>query len=453
MKKLASALAVVLAAAAAPSVFAQSLDCAALANSALSEPAGYAQQCNFTPSSSFAAPAPSAPTDTAFVYNVRGGTPNLGLARHVLNNMPGITNVGNPALTVFSMDFNVSNDTLYIVDSTVAATPLLRTLNQTNGTPTTIAPITIDAGEGITDLAIHPQSGLAYLTSNSAAAGNRLFTINLTTGVRTLVGQMTAAPSIMIDIAVNCTGQIFGHDIADDSLYSINSTTGVATRIGGHGLAANFAQGMDFDNQDGQLYAWIYTGGGTYTFGTFNLATGAITPVNTNTPPGEWEGAVRNTCAPLQTDLALTQSNNAPAQLALGTTFTKTLTVTNNGPAAATAITVVDTLPFQLQHVSNTCSAAVSGQTVTWTIPSLANAATATCDLVVRVTGSGQFTNTASITGSTPADPTPANNTTSVVFAGAPQLAVPTLNLLGLGALLAALGGLGMFVLGRRGTA
>lgn len=452
MKKLSAALAAIVAAATAPAVFAQALDCAALSRSALTEPSGYAQQCAYTPSAPFSAPSPSAPTDTAFVYNVRGGTPNLGLARHVLNNMPGITNVGNPALTVFAMDFNVNNSVLYIVDSTTAATPLLRTLDQTTGAATTIAPIVIDAGEGITDLAIHPQSGVAYLTTNAAASGNRLFTINLATGARTLIGTMTAAPSIMIDIAVNCAGQIYGHDIADDSLYSVNPTTGAATRIGTHGLAANFAQGMDFDNQDGQLYAWVYTGGGTYTFGTFNLATGAITPVNANTPPGEWEGAVRNTCAPLQTDLALTQTNNAPAQLALGTTFTKTLTVTNNGPAAATAITVVDTLPFQLQHVSNNCAATVSGQTVTWNIASLANGATATCGIVVRVNGTGQFTNTASITASTPADPTPGNNTTSVTFSGAAQAAVPTLNLFGIGALLALFGGLGMFLIGRRGS-
>lgn len=453
MKKLAAVLVAILATAAAPTVFAQTLDCAALVNSAQAEPAGYARQCNFIPAAAPSLSDTRAPTDTAFVYNVRGGTPTLGLNSHVLNNMPGMTTLGNPALTVFAMDFNVGASTLYVVDSTAAATPLLRTLSQTNGTPTTIAPITVEAGEGITDLAINAQTGVAYLTTNTAVIGNRLYTIDLTTAAKTLIGVMTPPPSIMIDIAVNCQGQIFGHDIVDDSLYSINPTTAAATRIGTHGLAANFAQGMDFDNQDGQLYAWIYTGGGTYTYGTFNLATGAIAPLNTNTPAGEWEGATRTTCAPLQTDLALTQSNTAPSPLTINAQFTKTLTVTNNGPGAATAITVVDTLPAQLQHVSNTCAATVSGQTVTWNIASLANAATVSCVLTVRVVGSGSFTNTASITASTPADPTPGNNTTSVVFGGAPQIAVPMLNWLGLGALLAAMAGLSLFVLGRRGQA
>lgn len=449
MIKLNSILVGILAVFAAPVALSQSVDCAALANSAGTEPAAYAQQCAFSPSANMSAPAPNAPTDTAFVYNVRAGTPNLGLARHVLNNMPGITNIGNPALTVFAMDFNVSNSTLFIVDSTTAATPLLRTLDQATGVATTIAPITVLAGEGVTDLTIDPQSGAAYLSTFLTGVGSRLYTINLTTGALTNVGLMTPT-GLIIDLAVNCAGQMYAHDIGDDSLYTVNPATAAIVRIGTHGLAANFAQGMDFDNQDGQLYAWVYTGGGTYTFGTFNLATGAITPVNTNTPPGEWEGAIRNTCAPLQADLALTQSNTAPNPLTMGAQFTKTLTVTNNGPQTSTGITVVDTLPAQLQHVSNTCGATVTGQTVTWTIPTLANAATASCVLTVRVVGTGSFTNTATITASTPADPTPANNTSSVVFGGAPQVAVPMLGWLGLGALLAALGGLGLFTLGRR---
>jgi hypothetical protein len=54
---------------------------------------------------------------------------------------------------------------------------------------------------------------------------------------------------------------------------------------------------MDFDNEAGVLYAWTYQGGGANQFGTINLATGALTPLSSSNPIGEWEGAVQNVCA------------------------------------------------------------------------------------------------------------------------------------------------------------
>ncbi|MEO6066242.1 MAG: DUF11 domain-containing protein [Lysobacterales bacterium] len=132
-------------------------------------------------------------------------------------------------------------------------------------------------------------------------------------------------------------------------------------------------------------------------------------------------------------DLALTQSNNAAGNaLLIGNTFQKTLTVTNNGPSAATAITVTDTLPAQLAFVSSNCGATAAGQVVTYTIPTLANAGVNSCVLTLRITAPGTIFNTAAITASTPADPTPANNTTTAQI-GAPgggiaQTPVPALD-------------------------
>lgn len=455
--KLKLAILGVLAAAASPALFAASLDCAALANSALAEPAGYAAACGFTPPQTQSPATVNAPTDTAFVFNIRTGQPTTGFNSHLLNNMPGMTNLGAPGLTVFAMDFNPTATTLYILDTTVAlpAAPLLRTVNLANGTATTVATVTglstVNAPSGLT---INPTTGAAFVSDPTD-----LYSLNLTTGVATLIGPFNSG-GLMIDISTNCAGQMYGHDIGTDSLYSINTTTGNSTLIGPHGLAANFAQGMDFDNNTNQLYAWVYTGGGTYTYGTFNLTTGAIVPLNTNTPVGEWEGATRTTCAPVQADLAITQSNSLPAGTPnLGAAFTKSITVTNNGPAASTAITVSDTLPAQLSFTGSNCGATAAGQVVTYSIPSLANAASNTCILNVSIAAPGTIVNTASITASTPADPTPGNNTTTAQIGPtggalppppAPILPVPALDWLALAALLAALGGLGLFTMARR---
>lgn len=453
MQKHTLILAGILAALAAPVALSQSLNCAALSNSALVEPAGYAQQCAFTPSANVVSPVPLDPTDLAYVWNFR--TPNQGFNSHQLNNMPGLTNLGNPtpAITPFGIDFDPTASTLFAVFPVGApqTSVNLATINLTNGAPTVIAPVTgaYPPTSGVTDIVINPQTGAAFVSNATA-----LFTINLATGVTTLVGNMLPAGQVMIDLAINCQGQMFGHNIIDDSLYSVNTTTGAATRIGTHGLAANFAQGMDFDNEDGLLYAWIYTGGGTYTYGTFNLATGALAPLNANTPSGEYEGAIRNTCGVVAADLALTQSNNAGGALLVGNTFQKTLTVTNNGPSAATAITVTDTLPAQLTFVSSNCGATAAGQVVTYTIPTLANGATNSCVLTVRIAAAGTITNTAAITASTPADPTPGNNTTTAQIGasggGVAQTPVPALDRNTVLVLLGLVSALGLLALRQR---
>jgi len=105
----------------------------------------------------------------------------------------------------------------------------------------------------------------------------------------------------------------------------------------------------------------------------------------------------------------------------------------DNGPAAATAITVTDTLPPQLAFVSSNCGATAAGQVVTYTIASLAVGASSSCVLTVRVQSSGTIVNTAAITSSTPPDTTPANNTTTAQIGptggGIAQTPVPALDL------------------------
>lgn len=125
--------------------------------------------------------------------------------------------------------------------------------------------------------------------------------------------------------------------------------------------------------------------------------------------------------APAAADLALSQTNTAVSPVQVGTSFTKTLTVTNNGPGAVTSFTVVDTLPAQLTFAGSTCGATAAGQVVTWTGGAVPFPGSASCTITVTVAAAGTFTNTAAITASSPADPTPGNNTsTSGTITGAP---------------------------------
>src|SRR5688572_11465117 len=85
-----------------------------------------------------------------------------------------------------------------------------------------------------------------------------------------------------------------------------------------------------------------------------------------------------------QADLALTKSG--PASVNAGASLSYTLTVTNNGPNAASSITLSDPLPDFTTPVSASGSgwSCTSGSTVTCSMPSLASgaASTVTIDLL-----------------------------------------------------------------------
>jgi uncharacterized repeat protein (TIGR01451 family) len=102
-----------------------------------------------------------------------------------------------------------------------------------------------------------------------------------------------------------------------------------------------------------------------------------------------------------------------------GDRLTYTLTVTNNGPQAATGVTVTDPLPSNVHFNSvastqGSCTRSATKRpkdgTVTCNLGNLANGASATITIVVTTTTPGALTNTATVVGNEP-DPDPANNT------------------------------------------
>jgi hypothetical protein len=115
---------------------------------------------------------------------------------------------------------------------------------------------------------------------------------------------------------------------------------------------------------------------------------------------------------------------NADVKVALGATghgglnarIDYTLTVTNNGPSAATGIRVVATYPAGLSFAGgNGCVHVGTTRTVNCDIASLASGASATPKFSVNggLLALGSYTTTAVRTASSPADPNPANDSAS----------------------------------------
>jgi hypothetical protein len=216
--------------------------CAQYENYAGAEPVGYAALCLGITELQPGPDALLGPTDTGFAQDT--GFVSDNFVSFTLNNFPGQTALGANTMTLFGYDFDPTGTTLYALDNT----------------------------------------------------GLQLGTINLTNGAVTLIGSQTTTP-LLIDISMNASGTLYGHDISTDAIYPINPATGAATLVGPTGFAANFAQGMDFDNEDGTLYIFLYQGGGANVYGTVNLSTGAVTPLATNNPLGEFEGATQTTAS------------------------------------------------------------------------------------------------------------------------------------------------------------
>jgi uncharacterized repeat protein (TIGR01451 family) len=147
-------------------------------------------------------------------------------------------------------------------------------------------------------------------------------------------------------------------------------------------------------------------------------------------------------------DLAITKAAGA-GPFTAGGNVNFTITVTNNGPAAATNVSVVDTLPAGSTFVSATPSQGSCSGTgpVTCALGGLAASGTATIALVVQSPATaGTITNSATVSA-TQTDPNAANNTATAnatTTAASPPADIPTLSLWMLLALIAALGVVGL---------
>ena len=256
--------------------------CAQYANYTGAEPIGAAEFCGAPAAAAMPAGGTLAPTDYGFAQDV--GYISDNFVTFPLNNFTGQTVIGTNTAAYYGLDFDPSGTTLYALNDT---TDQLGTIDLATGAFTALVSC-LPPVDNWTGLAIDPVTGVFY-----ASDATNLYIIDPATGAYTLVGPF--GTTTMIAIAVNAEGQMYGHDITSDSIYSIDKTTGTATLIGLTGYAANYAQGMDFDNDDGTLYIFLYQGSGANVYGTVNLATGAVTPLAVSAPQGEFEGATQTT--------------------------------------------------------------------------------------------------------------------------------------------------------------
>jgi hypothetical protein len=172
--------------------------------------------------------------------------------------LPGTLNVIKTGVTqnyyagdFLDWDFSV----LYAVDDAVK---MLHAIDTATGDATVIGPMTPLAGDIWTGMSGDSTTGTMYAMSvSSDVTVSTLYTVDVSTGAVSIVG---SAPGGLIDIAVNAAGEMYALDIVSDMLVSIDKSNGAITPIGSVGFNANYAQGMDFDEEADILYLAAYDG-------------------------------------------------------------------------------------------------------------------------------------------------------------------------------------------------
>jgi uncharacterized repeat protein (TIGR01451 family) len=224
-----------------------------------------------------------------------------------------------------------------------------------------------------------------------------------------------------------CSGGFY-----DDRGYT--TTTGVTVGTPGSVLCGNAPPAIDFsDPINGFNTLGTQRAFGTATGGNTNVpCTGSFGDAKgldlwTYYPSHEVSSTLTIVAPGSYADIAVTKtvSNANPV---IGDDDVYTITAHNNGPLAATGVTVTDVLPDGLVFVSSSASqGAYDPASGIWTVGSIAVGGSATLHITVKLAATGVITNTATKSGETQIDPNPANDSSSVTIkvASAPTPPVP----------------------------
>lgn len=139
--------------------------------------------------------------------------------------------------------------------------------------------------------------------------------------------------------------------------------------------------------------------------------TATVTSSLTDTNPANNTSSVSSTPRAIA-NLSLTKAVSA-GPYNVGDNVTFTVRVTNAGPSAATAVSVLDYLPTGYTYVSHTSTGTTySNNSGSWNIGTINNGASAVLTVVARINAAGDYRNVAEVVHSNEFDPnsTPANN-------------------------------------------
>ncbi|MDI3544788.1 MAG: hypothetical protein PWQ43_880 [Rikenellaceae bacterium] len=240
-------------------------------------------------------------------------------------------------------------------------TESLITIDTTTGNLTTIGNLGLIMNGLAYDATTDKLYGCAY---DDGSANSILYEINYYTGTCTQVGTISAG--IIIGIAANSHGNIYGINISDGSLYSIDKTTGAGTVIGALGYDINYAQDIAFDKDNDKLYGTLYATEGLLC--EIDTTSGAVTVYNTT--PCELTGLAFPYAYTLnENDIAVTNIDLPASGCDVSANNSITITLKNAGTMEQSNIPVSILINDDPPITETVAGPIASGATLDYTFP------------------------------------------------------------------------------------
>ena len=162
---------------------------------------------------------------------------------------------GGAATSLFAGDFMGGDfDTLYVVSYD---NNKLFAVDTSDASITEIGTTTPASGTTFGGLA--GGADVMYGMASECNVLSKLYTIDLDNATTTFVGDVNG-PNCIIDITyVPDDGMLYGVDLVTNNFYRIDPATAQATMVGALGADPNYAQGMDYDEENNIMYWAAYT--------------------------------------------------------------------------------------------------------------------------------------------------------------------------------------------------
>jgi len=256
------------------------------------------------------------------------------------------------------------------------------------------------------------------------SVGSQTSNANAKTAIYRLIAPPTGSYNVVVTFSGNVTK---GAVVGVMTFTEVHQTVPLGTYASGSGKSTNASltvtssnselvfnvvsvQNQNAFNTAGQTQHWNVNTASECTGAGCTKPGSASASLSWTLPSDDWSMSGVS-IKPLATcDLEITKTANTLTPT-LGGSITFTLSAKNNGPDAATGVTVNDLLPNGFTYSSHsTLTGSYVPGTGVWTIGNLANGATVTLTITASVACSSNYKNIATILGTRP-DPETGNNT------------------------------------------
>jgi uncharacterized repeat protein (TIGR01451 family) len=370
--------------------------------------------------SASASPLPSPVADIAITKSVSNSTPNVG--SNVVFTLV-VTNNGPSAATGVAVSDQLPSGYTYVSDdglgTYVSGTGIWSIGNLANGgTKTLSITALVNAAGNYSNSATangeqtDPNAANNTATSATSPVPVAELSVTITDGIATY----TPGTSVTYTVVVSNAGpsDVTGASLTNLAPVGTTITTWSAAFTGGAsgtgGGSGDITELVNLPLGSTITYTVTVAVPQNYTGNLVSTATIAA-PAGVTDPNLANNTATDTDTQNSQTDLEISKSVDESTPK-VGDNVTFTLMVTNNGPSAASGVTVTDLLPSGYSYASNSAGGAYVPGTGIWTVGSLASGASASLSTTATVNPTGNYVNSATVTGNQP-DPIAGNNTST----------------------------------------